>query len=111
MAVVAGALAVAGVIAVIRHRRASAQVPTVQARGFSPGVYFFSSVACPPCEQTRNTLVAALGTSGYEEFVWEHHPETFTEYGVDQVPAIMIVDDGGLGRIYFGQPDPGLLGP
>jgi hypothetical protein len=110
LAVVAGALAVAGLIALITRRRTTAGVRTVRARDLAAGVYFFSSVTCGTCDQARTKLDSTLGADGYEEFAWERHPETFTELGVDQVPAVMVVDHGGRGRIYFGQPDRA-LGP
>lgn len=105
VALVAGALALAGVIALMVRRRATARVRTVKTRGLEAGVYFFSAATCATCEQARTKLDSSLGPDGYKEFAWEHHPQIFTEYDIDQVPAVMIVDDGGRGRIHFGQPD------
>jgi hypothetical protein len=105
VALVAGALVIAGVIAMITHRRAIEGVRVVRVTHLDPGVYFFSSASCSTCEQARAKLDSALGGSGYTEFAWEQHPETFAEYGVDQVPAVMMVDDARRGRISFGQPE------
>ncbi|HEX6299124.1 MAG TPA: hypothetical protein VF148_01505 [Acidimicrobiia bacterium] len=110
VALVTGALAIAGVIALVRHRHVRAGVHTVNARSLDAGVYFFSSATCATCVQARAKLDSALGGKGYREFAWESEPDAFTQYGVDQVPAVMVVDDGGRGRVYPGQPDRA-LGP
>lgn len=110
VALVAGALAIAGVIALIRHRHARTGVHTVDAKSLDAGVYFFSSATCATCVQARAKLDSALGGTGYREFAWENEPDAFTRYGVEQVPALMVVDEGGRGRVYLGQPDRA-LGP
>lgn len=110
VALVVGALALAAVISLIVRRRASAGIRSVKTRGMDSGFYFFSAETCATCEQARAKLDSSLGSDGYEEIAWEQHPEVFTEYGIDRVPAVMVVDDGGRGRLYFGQPDKA-LGP
>lgn len=104
-ALVAGALVIAGLIALISRRRANARVHTVLGTNLDPGIYFFSSATCATCEQARAILDSQLGPKGYEELAWENHPEVFTEHRVEKVPAVMIVDDAGRGRIRFGVPD------
>jgi len=112
VALVAGALAVAAVISLIARRRASGKVRIIRASGLESGVYFFSASTCASCEQARAKLDSSVGIKGYTEFAWERDPETFSEYGVEQVPAVMVVDDAGRGRLFPGQPDRALrLGP
>jgi hypothetical protein len=105
VALVAGALAIAAVIALITRRRASKEVRTVRAESLGAGVYFFSAATCDTCERARVSLDSKLGAGGYTELAWERHPDVFAEHGVDQVPAVMVVDDSGRGRVYLGQPD------
>lgn len=102
---VIGALAAAGIIALIQRRRAAAPVRSVKTKGLAPGVYFFSSATCSTCDQAREKLESSLGADGYTEFAWDLHPDMFTELGIDQVPAVVIVDDAGRGRLHLGQPD------
>jgi hypothetical protein len=109
VALVAGALAVAAVITLIARRRASRKVRIVRAGGLDSGVYFFSASTCASCEQARVELDSSVGVAGYTEFAWERHPEIFSEYGVEQVPAVMVVDDAGRGRLYPGQPGGALV--
>jgi hypothetical protein len=109
VALVAGVLAIAGATALIGRRRARQVVRIVRAPDLDPGFYFFSSTSCTTCDQARAKLDTTLGPGEYKEFVWEEHPEAFTEYSVDQVPALMVVDDSGRGRLHLGQPDPALV--
>lgn len=110
VAIVGGALVVAGLIALITRTRAANAIRTVRAEHLEAGVYFFSATTCETCERARDRLDSKLGASGYTEFAWEHHPDVFSEYGVDQVPAVMVVNHEGRGSLRFGQPDRA-LGP
>jgi hypothetical protein len=105
VALVAGALAVGSVISLIARRRASGTVRIIRASGLDSGVYFFSASTCASCEQARVKLDSSIGVEGYTEFAWERDPETFSVYGVELVPSVMVVDDAGRGRLYPGQPD------
>lgn len=50
-------------------------------------------------------MVAALGETGFTEYVWEDDPGVFSELGIDAVPAVLVVGEDGRGRLYPGQPD------
>ena len=102
---VAAALAMAAAIALIQRRRAVAPVRAVETGGLATGVYFFSSASCPSCRRAREKLDASIGASRYEELVWEEQPVAFADFGVDAVPAVLIVGEGGRGRLYPGQPE------
>ncbi len=102
---VAGALAVAGVVVLIQRSRARQTVRRVAATGLEPGVYLFTSTTCSSCIRARETLEAGLGEGRFRELAWEEASQTFEELGVDAVPAVMVVDGRGRGRIYPGQPD------
>jgi hypothetical protein len=39
------------------------------------------------------------------EYTWEQHPETFTTLGIDRVPCTLVIDEGGGGVLWRGQPD------
>lgn len=102
---VAGALAVAGSVILIQRWRARRPIRTVEVADAAPGIYFFSSSTCPTCEQARARLDARLGNDGYTEYAWEDDPGPFGDFDVDAVPAVVILEEGGRGRLYPGQPD------
>jgi len=102
---IAVVVAVALGVAVIQRRRSLNPVRAVDAGDLGPGVYFFSSTGCATCDRARAKLEEALGSSGYTEISWEQEPEPFEKIGVEAVPAVMLVDERGRGRLYTGQPD------
>lgn len=106
--VIAGVLAIAGLVVIVQRQRAQAPVRAIGSTGLEAGVYFFSSATCSSCEAAREKLDAAMGEDGYTEFVWENEPDPFTDLKVNAVPAVLIVRDGR-GRLYPGQPDRALL--
>jgi hypothetical protein len=101
---IAGVLAVAGGVALLRRRSSRRPVRDIEARGWSAGVYFFSSATCPTCDSAREKLDAQLGEAGYTEFSWERDSGRFRELAVDAVPSVAVVDESGKGRLYPGQP-------
>ena len=102
---VAGALAVAGIVVLFQRSRARQTVKRVSATGLEPGVYLFTSTTCSSCLQARETLEARLGEGRFRELNWEEASQTFEELGVDAVPAVMVVDGRGRARLFPGQPD------
>lgn len=104
VALVLGALAVAGLVVLFQRWRLRRPVREVESGTLSGGVYFFSSASCPTCAVARRKLEARLGASGYTEYAWEEEPGPFSDLGVDAVPAVAILDDDGRGRLYPGQP-------
>lgn len=107
---IAAVIAVAIVITWAQRRRALNPIRTVDPGDLAPGVYFFSSDTCGTCREAREKLAAALGSDAFTELAWERDPGPFTDLGVDAVPAVMIVEEGGKGRLHVGQPDEMLLG-
>ncbi len=105
---VAGALAVAGAVILIQRWRARRSIRAVEVTDAAPGVYFFSSSTCPTCERARAKLDARLGKDGYTEYAWEEDPGPFGDFDVDAVPAVAILEEGGRGRLYPGQPEKAL---
>lgn len=101
---VVGALVVAGIAVLVQHLRARQPIDTIADTGLFPGVYLFSSAGCATCRQARERLETALGAGGYEEFSWEEHPEQFHEMSVEAVPSVLLVGEGGRGRLYPGPP-------
>lgn len=104
-ALVAGALAVAGVVVLVQRWRAARPRRTSGPTGLAPGLYFFSSSDCETCLQARETLDARLGTDAYTEIEWQERGDVFERVGVDAVPAMVIVSADGRGSIYPGQPE------
>jgi len=108
-----GAIAVAAAVtASIRWRER--KVPRrIDDPGLAPGVYLFTSAACPDCVPARERLTEALGEAGFVEVAWEEQPEVFQRVGAAGVPSTLVVDDSGRGRLWPGQPDAVLkrLGP
>lgn len=103
-ALVAGALAVAGVVVAAQRWRARRPLRTPGPTGLDPGLYLFSSSDCDTCRQARETLDARIGRDGYVEIEWQDQDDVFTEVGVDAVPTVVIVSTNGRGRIFPGQP-------
>lgn len=110
-ALVAAALAVAGLVVVLRRRRGPRPVRDLGTVELGEGVYLFSSASCPTCIQARSTLDTRLGDGGYTELSWEQEAPIFADLGVDAVPAVVIVDVRGRARLYPGQPERALDGP
>jgi hypothetical protein len=78
---------------------------TVGETSLDPGVYLFTSATCSTCAQARQTLQTELGGDRFHEFAWEEGSETFDQLGIDAVPAVLVVEPGGRGTIFPGQPD------
>lgn len=108
LGLVVGALAVAGCVILIQRWRARLPIRTVDVADAPPGVYFFSSSTCQTCERARAKLDARLGEDGYMEYAWEDDPGPFGDFDVDAVPAVVILEEGGRGLLYPGQPDKAL---
>jgi hypothetical protein len=104
-ALVAGALAVAGVVVLVQRLRARPSVRTVGETSLAPGTYLFTSATCAGCAQARQTLRTELGEDRFHEFAWEEGSAPFDELGIDAVPAVLVVDPGGRGTVFPGQPD------
>lgn len=102
--VVAGALAVAGVVVAIQRWQARRPVRLVGDTGLPPGIYLFTSTECESCRRARASLDRELGPTGYRELTWKGHADHFYSIGVDAVPTVLVVSQDGRGRIYPGQP-------
>ena len=100
---VAAALLVVGVVLLVLRWKESAQARRVSVKGLGPGIYLFTSTTCPTCITARERLSERVDV--FEEIVWEEQPGLFTELGVDAVPAVLVVGEGGSGRLFPGQPD------
>lgn len=93
---------VAVVVAVLRIRQGR---PTrVDAAGLDPGVYLFTSPNCLACRPAREAMVEARGEGGFTEVSWDQDRERFARLGVGEVPATLLVDPRGRGRLYRGVP-------
>lgn len=112
-AVVFGLLATAGVVVALLRYRARTTPRRLDVSRLGPGIHFFSSQSCSTCSSARGKLSSVLGADGYVEHTWEDDPRLFDELGIHEVPAVALVDDGGRGRLFPGQPDRALavLGP
>lgn len=107
---VVAALAVAGLIVLIWRRGVRIPEREIEAPNLDPGLYFFSSGSCSTCESARDELIARAGEGGFEEYVWEREPQIFTDLGIDAVPAVLVMKEGGRGRLYPGQVRKALAG-
>lgn len=110
---IAGALAVAAVATLILRSRMTGRPKALGPTGLDPGIYLFTSAACPDCSSVRRALIDTLGESGFVELSWEQEPGVFHELGVDAVPATLIVGEDGSGTLWPGSPEPALksIGP
>lgn len=113
LGLIGGALAVAALATAVLRSRMMGRPRALVATGLEPGVYLFSSAACPDCSSVRRALVDELGEGGFLEMSWEQDPGTFHRLGVDAVPATAIVGSDGSATLWPGQPDQALksIGP
>ena len=113
LSLIAGALAVAAIAAVILRSRMTGRPRLIEATGLEPGVYLFTSAACPDCSSARRILVDELGEEGFVELRWEQEPGAFHRLGIDAVPATAIVSRDGSATLWPGRPDDALnsIGP
>jgi hypothetical protein len=93
---------VAAGIAMFRRRRPP--VRTIRSLDLAGGVYLFTSDGCETCATARAKLEESLGHGKFSEVTWEREPEHFEALGIEAVPAVLVVDESGNGRLYPGQP-------
>lgn len=105
---VVAALAIAGLVIAFQRRRQRIPERDLVASQLTPGLHFFASRGCSTCEGAREKIVSTVGENGYVEHVWEEDPGVFSELGVDAVPAVLVVREGGRARLYPGRPDKAL---
>lgn len=113
LGLIAGALAVAGAATWAMRSRSKGAPRRIETTGLGPGVYLFTSAACPDCRHIRSRLTRELGEAGFVELEWEKEPGLFHDLGVGAVPATLLVAADGSGVIWPGPPDEALarLGP
>lgn len=99
---VAGAFLAAGGIAMAR-RHSRRPVRSIRSLHLDPGVYLFTSEGCATCDEARAKLRDS-SRSDFVEVVWEQEPDRFEALTVDAVPSVLVVDEGGHGRLYPGRP-------
>lgn len=102
--VVAAAVAAAVAVGFRQRRRSRGEVREMAATGLAPGLYLFSSHACPTCTSARSRLEAGVGADGFTELVWEDDATVFQRLDVVAVPGVLRVHDDGRGTFYPGQP-------
>lgn len=90
------------VVWVLRSR--SRRPRRIDPSGMTTGVYLFTTATCLDCEPARRALVQRLGEDGFREVRWEEEPAWFGRLGIDEVPATLVVDGRGRGRVYRGRP-------
>ncbi|MGD2102908.1 MAG: hypothetical protein PVG83_11815 [Acidimicrobiia bacterium] len=95
-------MAVAGGAAAWRHLRAPRRARVVTSTGLDSGIYLFTSSTCPTCGSARSRLDDVVGADGFSEIPWEGDPGVFADLGVDAVPALLVVDPSGDGRLHPG---------
>lgn len=103
-AVIAAVLVLVVGVALLR-RRSLHSPRSVRAESLGPGVYFFASATCQTCDRAREKLDHRLGEDGYTEFNWAENTDLFEELEVSAVPSVLVVAEGGAGRLYPGQPE------
>lgn len=106
LGLISGALLIAGLAAIAQQRRSRRSVRTIVVGDMPPGLYLLSSATCDACANARHKLDARLGSGNYTELTWEGDRERFESMGVEAVPSVLLVDGGGRGRLFRGQPEP-----
>lgn len=97
--VAAVALVVVVAIVVLR-RRPIVRAREVEAAGLPPGIYLMTSDGCDTCARARQVLTRR--SVAYTELSWEKNPEVFDQIGVDAVPSVLRIDEGGRGTWWRG---------
>ena len=108
LGLISGALMIAGLAAMAQQRRSRGPVRPVAVGDLPPGVYLLSSATCEACGSARRKLDARLGSGNYTELTWEEDRERLESLGADAVPSVLLVEGGGRGRLFRGQPEPAL---
>jgi hypothetical protein len=96
--VVAGVVVVAVVAALTARRLAAPRHPPLRSAGvpLPPGLVVFTATTCDRC---REALSVARATGvPLREITYELEAELFATLGVDGVPLMLIVDQGGIPR-------------
>jgi hypothetical protein len=104
---VIGAVGVGMALSLILRRKPARRSPSeLKQNRLGPGVYLFTSAACPDCEAVRAVLLERFGPVGFSELSWESDPEIFRELGVDAVPATLVVTATEGSTLYPGSTEP-----
>ena len=104
LALVLGALLVALIFIVTIRMKSRGKPRQVNDHGLGPGLYLFTSSACPDCGTARREIQQAVGNEGFAELSWETNPGDFHRLGVASVPATLVVSDDGSATLYPGSP-------
>lgn len=97
--VAAAAVVVVALILVLR-RRPVVRARPVQGSTLPPGVYLLSSDGCDTCERARATLTRRAVS--HTELSWDKNPEVFERLGIDAVPSVLRIGEGGDGTWWRG---------
>ena len=108
LGLIAGALAIAAIATLTLRFRNRGGPVDLEVTGLGPGVYLFTSTACPQCGSARRALSDSLGEDGFAELRWEELPGVFHDLGIEGVPATLVVRADGSGTVWSGKPDPAL---
>ena len=111
IAIIAAALLVAALVVAVQRRKAESSPRALSATGLEPGIYLFTSGDCADCSTARAELEEMVGPQGFLEIAWEQQPEVFTRLEIEAVPATMVVDADGRGRLWPGAPKSAAFGP
>lgn len=99
--ILVGAVAAVVVVAiVVLRRRPIVRAREVEPAGLPPGIYLMTSDGCDTCARARETLTRRK--VAYTELSWEKNPEAFDRLGVDAVPSVLRIDEGGRGTWWRG---------
>ncbi len=104
LGLVLGALLVALIFSAVIRRKGLGRPRHLNDHRLDPGVYLFTSAACPDCGSARREVQEALGENGFVELNWEKNPGEFHRLGVGAVPATIVVRNDGSATLYPGSP-------
>lgn len=102
---IGGFLMISFIAVLLLQRRASRQFRRIDRTGLAPGIHFFSSGTCAECTPARMVLVERLGANGFVEHTWEADSAVLEALGIDAVPATLVVDKAGAGKLWTGMPN------
>jgi hypothetical protein len=90
--------------ALVARRGIAVRRRPIRVDGLGDGVTLFASATCESCGRME-ALLAAVGVE-YRRVGYESDRDSFTRYGVERVPTLVVADRSGRGWAAEGVPSP-----
>lgn len=98
--IVAAVTLVVVVVILALRRRPIVRRRRVRGSDLPAGLYLLTSDGCDTCRRARETLTKRR--IAYTELSWEKNPDVFETLGIDAVPSVVRIEEGGAGTWWRG---------